>query len=210
MKRAEGKDWLGNMQSTLTNIGARNNAARDREADDFYATEPKAVHELWKRERFSEVWECACGAGHLAEALKEYGALAKASDKHDRGYGERIDFLEYKGAWGGDILTNPPYKFASEFIAKGMSLLQEGRKMALFLPVRYLEGKARRRLFDAYPLRALYVSTGPIKCALGGNFEMMTGSAMSFCWYVWQRGWEGEPALRWFNDGDPTEQEGLL
>jgi len=91
------KDWRGNKQAVLTTIGARNLAKTDREADDFYAIEPKAIHALFRCEQFHDVWECACGQGHLAEAIAEYGELSKASDKFDRGYGEQIDFLAYSG-----------------------------------------------------------------------------------------------------------------
>ena len=32
----------------------------------------------------------------------------------------------------GDIITNPPYKYALEFIEKALELIPEGNKVAMF------------------------------------------------------------------------------
>lgn len=69
-----------------------------RQPEDFYATDPWAIY---KSEDFlqstlcKEVWEPACGQGHLADALKELGFKVRASDIIDRNYPntEVIDFL---------------------------------------------------------------------------------------------------------------------
>jgi hypothetical protein len=135
----------------------------------------------------------------MAEVLKNHGILAKASDKYDRGYGETIDFLEYSGTWAGDIITNPPYRFANQFIEKAMELLQISRKLALFLPIRYTEGKARKKLFAKYPPKKVWVSSGRIKCAVGGNFAAMKGSAVAYAWFIWEKGYTDESRLGWFN-----------
>lgn len=58
------KDWVGNSRSAHATLGARNYAQHERQGDDYYATEPKALELLLKEEPFSEsVWECACGGG---------------------------------------------------------------------------------------------------------------------------------------------------
>ena len=44
----------------------------------------------------------------------------------------------------GDIVTNPPYRYATEFIEKALSLVYSGNKVCMFLKVQFLEGKARR------------------------------------------------------------------
>lgn len=65
-----------------------------------------------------------------------------------RGYGKGgINFLTYSGTWEGDILTNPPYKYAKEFIEHAMEIIPKGRRVFMFLKVQFLEGKARRKLF---------------------------------------------------------------
>ena len=35
--------------------------------------------------------------------------------------------------WDGDILTNPPYKYAKEFIEHAMTIIPDGRKVFMFL-----------------------------------------------------------------------------
>lgn len=108
------KDWTGNSRSAHATLGARNYAQHDREENDFYATEPKALELLCDLETFSPtVWECACGQGHLSEVLKSRGYKVISSDLIDRGYGySDVDFLQSTKQFDGDIITNPPYKFA--------------------------------------------------------------------------------------------------
>ena len=53
-----------------TCIGARNFAKTDRQKEDFYVTDPKAIHLLCGVEKFnSNVLEPCCGQGHMAEVL---------------------------------------------------------------------------------------------------------------------------------------------
>ena len=91
------KDWTGNSKSVFVCNGASNHT-EERQVDDYYATEPKALELLLEREKFKDnVWECACGGGHLSEVLKLKGYMVISSDIVDRGYGGTrvIDFLEY-------------------------------------------------------------------------------------------------------------------
>ena len=47
------KDWTGNAKSIFTCNGASNHSEEERQIDDYYATEPKAVELLLEREKFS-------------------------------------------------------------------------------------------------------------------------------------------------------------
>lgn len=147
------KDWTGNSRSAHAMLGARNYALNEREANDYYATEPKALELLLDKETFApHIWECACGEGHLSEVLNKRGYIVKSTDLIDRGYGKGgIDFLQYRGTYKGDIITNPPYKYAKEFVEKALEVIPEGNKVAMFLKLQFLEGKARRKLFGCYP-----------------------------------------------------------
>lgn len=147
------KDWTGNSKSIYAPLGASNHSDSPRQEDDFYATDPIAAELLLKEESFSpQIWECACGTGHLADVFKKHGYQVRASDLIDRGYGEVQDFLGMDvQVWDGDIITNPPYKFATEFIYKALSIIPDGHKVAMFLKVQFLEGKERRTLFDSTP-----------------------------------------------------------
>ena len=195
------KDWSGNGKSIYVTLGASNHVEEDRQEDDFYATDPKAARLLLGLEDFDHnIWECACGEGHLAEIFKEAGHNVFATDLIDRGYGiGGFDFLNCNEPWDGDIITNPPYKYAQEFVEHAMELVPDGAKVAMFLKLQFLEGKARRELFQKYPPKTVYVSSSRLICAKNGDFEKVTSSAVAYCWYVWVKGYQGDTTIKWFN-----------
>ena len=198
------KDWTGNQNSIYKTLGASNHTDKDREANDYYATEPKALELLLELEQFSpRVWECACGEGHLSEVLKARGYAVASSDLLDRGYGTgSIDFVQCSSTWDGDIITNPPYKYAKEFAEHALDLVTDGKKVALFLKVQFLEGKARRQLFEKHPPKTIYVASSRLLCAKNGEFQKMRdggGSAVAYAWFVWDKGYHGDTVVKWFN-----------
>jgi hypothetical protein len=202
------KDWTGNSRSYASTLGARNFALEEREKNDYYATDPKSLEiflERLKKDNIqldNNVWECACGEGHLSNVLVGGGYNVLSTDKVDRGYGEVQDFLEYKGTYEGDILTNPPYKFAKEFVEHSIECIKENKYVMMFLKLQFLEGKARRGLFEKYPPKYVYVFSQRQRCAMNGDFSKYsnngnTHGAVAYCWYIWQKGFKGEPIIRW-------------
>ena len=94
----------------------------------YYATEPKAAELLLEVEpKLNNIWECACGAGHLAEVFRKAGKLNLATDIVNRGYGDGIrDFLDENIiGYVGDIVTNPPYKHAEKFVTKALEIVPD-------------------------------------------------------------------------------------
>lgn len=68
------KDWTGNYQSVVGCLGTRNGSTKDREENDYYATDPIAAEWLMKLENLDKnIWECACGEGHLAKVFMRGG-----------------------------------------------------------------------------------------------------------------------------------------
>lgn len=191
------KDWTGNKTSTITTSGFHNNSKHEREEHDFYATAPEALEKLLKYEKFDNVWECACGKGHLSEVLKNNGILGRQTDLIYRGCGEVLDFLNHSIDWNGDIITNPPYKKATEFVYKAIATLKDDRKLAMIFPQRYLSSKGRYKLFTEYPPLFVYAFSGRVSCALNGNFTAYSNSAVDYLWIVWKKGFAGETILRW-------------
>ena len=197
-------DWTGNSNSIYKTLGASNHTDKDRQTEDFYATEPKAAKLLLELEAFSpNIWECACGDGSLSKVFESAGYNVKSTDLIYRGYGEGgVDFLKTQDRWDGDIITNPPYKFAKEFVEKAIETVTEGHKVAMFLKLQFMEGKARKNLFLKYPPRTIYVSSSRLLCAKNAEFDKMIeggGSAVAYAWYVWQKGYNGITELKWFN-----------
>lgn len=190
------KDWTGNAQA----VHAPNQRNRDAQEHDYYATDPRAVELLLENETFTgPVWEPACGEGHISKVLQAHGLLVNSTDLIDRGYGAGvIDFLTHQG--GGyctNIITNPPYKFAKEFVEKALDVIAPGYKVAMFLKLTFLEGQGRRELFRNHPPAAVYVSSARLEC--GKNGEFTGSSAVAYCWIVWQKGHAGPTLLRWIN-----------
>ena len=67
-------------------IGSRGETERD--AHDFYATDPAAAEWLMKIEDLApDIWECACGDGHLAKVFERHGKRVRATDLIQRSYG---------------------------------------------------------------------------------------------------------------------------
>lgn len=196
------KDWTGNSKSTFANLGASNHSTNEREANDYYATDPKAARLLLEVEEFSPlIWECACGEGHLAKEFEKAGHAVWATDKVNRGYGAVQDFLSTTAPPlpQFDIITNPPYKYAAEFIEHALDILQPHRKVAMFLKLQFLEGKARKKLYEKYPPKTVYVSSSRILCAMNGDFEKYASSAVAYAWYVWEKGYTGDTVIKWIN-----------
>ena len=190
------KDWTGNKQA----VHAVNQRNRDAQEQDYYATDPRAVELLLEQEAFSyRIWEPACGEGHISEVLKRHGHGVYSTDLVDREYGDTgIDFLECKTTYvNGDIITNPPYKYAREFVEKALELVTEGHKVAMFVKLTFLEGQARRELFRKYPPTTVYVSSSRLECGKNGVFTGV--SAVAYCWIVWEKGYQGHTHLKWIN-----------
>ena len=199
------KDWSGNKNSIYKTLGASNHTDKERQSEDFYATDPIAIDKLLKVEKPSAcIYECACGQGHLSERLKEYGYEVYSSDLVDRGYyGTDIkDFFSVKKLDDYyDILTNPPYKYAKEFVLHALDLLANGQKCYMFLKTTFLEGKARyKELFSKAPPKTIYVFSERVLCAKNAQFEQMKaggGSAVSYSWFVWEKGYQGKTTIEW-------------
>lgn len=195
------KDWTGNTGSVFKTLGASSHADHERQSDDYYATEPKATEWLCRLEQFEgRILEPSCGEGHMSEVLKKAGYEVVSRDLVDRGYGEVADFLAIDNqVWDGNIVTNPPYKYAQQFVEKALSIIPEGKKVAMFLKLQFLEGKARRSLFRSSPPIRVWISSSRLKCAMNGDFEAYGSSAVAYAWFVWEKGYKGETTVKWFN-----------
>jgi len=101
--------------------------------------------------------------------------------------------------WDGDIITNPPYKLSTEFVYKAMNILQDGSKLAMFLPILYLESRTRKELFKQYPPMKIYVSSGRLKTAMNGEFDKYSSSIKCYAWFIWQQGYSGPTIIKWIN-----------
>lgn len=204
------KDWTGNKKSTFVTLGASNHSDGEREVNDFYATDPKALEIFLKaleRDNFKlhkNIWEPACGMGHLSKVLEDKGYNVLSTDLINRGYGiidNDSDFLNGKyythTKFDGDILTNPPYKYAKEFVETALNKICYGYYVVMFLKIQFLEGQERRKLFDKYPPKYVYVNSARQTCYINGDMSKTMSSATCYCWFIWEKGFKGETIIRW-------------
>lgn len=162
------KDWTGNSVALFKTIGATGHGLHEREENDYYATEPLATEWLCRLETFNHnILEPSCGEGNISEVLKSHGYNVINRDIIDRGYGEVADFLSDDNTYfDGDIITNPPYKYAQEFVEKALAIIPDGHKVAMFLKLTFLEGKSRKELFKNTPPHSrMGVEQSPKMCA---------------------------------------------
>lgn len=96
-----------------------------------------------------------------------------------------------------------------------MELLPEGGKLALFLPIQFLESDSRRELFKNYPPKTVYVCVDRVLCGMNDDFTAKDkqgntiykkdgspkrmSSAKCYAWFVWEKGYQGDTKLKWIN-----------
>ena len=166
-------DWTGNSRTQWSQLGASSHTEHDRMENDYYATEPKAVELLMDEEKFEgSIWENCCEAGHLSKPMEARGYTVVSTDLIDRGFGQGgIDFFECTESLGDNIVTNPPYKFAKEWVVHSLKLLNPGKKLALFLPIQFFETQERYPIFKNTPPKTVYMAVKRLVCGYGGGLQ---------------------------------------
>ncbi|MCI7208535.1 MAG: hypothetical protein MSA15_21390 [Clostridium sp.] len=185
---------------------AGGNSSTKREENDYYATAPETTKlflDIFKEDLGESILEPACGEGHLAEVLKEYfpNSNIDCIDLINRGYGTGgIDFLTYNTDKKYDtVITNPPFKYAKEFILKGLEL--SNRYVIMLCKIQLLEGVNRKEMFFNTPLKYIYVHTTRQATWKNGEETDSRGkkwaTTMCLAWFVWEKGYNEEPIVRW-------------
>jgi hypothetical protein len=182
-------------QLSLSIVGAsRNNG--EREIDDFYPTPAYAVEELLKRENFiGSIWECACGEGDISKVFKNKGFEVISTDLINRGYGKQLDFLQSE-LLADNIITNPPYKLALDFVLKAKK--QSSNKIAMFLKTVWLESESRYDMFQDkdFPLKTVYQFSKRVTLYKSG-IKIKNSGMIAYAWYVWDKDYVGKPTIEW-------------
>lgn len=201
------KDWTGNKATTFITLGASNHSDTPREEHDYYATEPRAIDGLLGLDVLNykhPILEPACGEGHLSKELERCGYTVNSFDLIDRGYGDVMDFLSplsfSTGGHTGDIVTNPPYKFAKEFVEKSLETILDGNYVCMFLKLTFLESKGRKQFFKDNPPKIVAVYSERIACARNGDFiynGKPVPKAACYAWFIWEKGYTGNTVIKW-------------
>jgi predicted RNA methylase len=181
-------------------------ASKAERGFEFYRTPIEATRALIAIEgdRIPHcVWEPACGDGAIAFPLSEAGRSVFATDIIDRGYGCVGDFLTFEtDPRMSAVVTNPPFSAAQEFVDKAFSF-PSIHYCALLLRLAFLESQKRKGWFEANPPARVHVSSRRLPMM---HRESWTGpkstSAVPYAWFIFLRGYDGAPQLRWFDWAD--------
>ena len=187
---------------------AGGNPKNERVENDFYATDPQAVELLMEKYQFNEgsFLEPCVGNGNISSVIRDKFPNSKivGIDIVNRGYPNLIvsDFITYETNQKFDnIITNPPYSLAKEFVEKGMELLNDNGKMAMFLKIQFLEGVKRIDMFKKYPPKYIYVFSKRMATWNNGEQFNQNGkrwaTTMCHAWFIWEKEFIGEPIVRW-------------
>lgn len=127
----------------------------------------------------NDVWECACGAGHISKQLIEGGFDVFSSNLLDRGYGRiGVNFLSQERALASSIITNPPFSLSDEFLVHALTVLGIDH-VCMLLPNGIWHAKNRVSLFDIHRPSLIL----PLTWRLDVTGE--NRPTMNCCWYVW-------------------------
>ena len=189
---------------------AGGSGARDRVKNDYYATPKYATRQFLEQlEKDGEalvgsILEPSCGGGHMSDVLIEfYGEEnVTSSDICDRGYIKQdftANFLDADFDMYDNVITNPPFSLASEFIKKSLSI--STKKVIMFAKIQLLEGVKRHEMFQNTPLKYVYVNSSRVATHRNGKERDENGkkwaTTMCLAWFVWEHGYTGEPIIRW-------------
>lgn len=171
-----------------------------RAENDLYATNPIAITLLHKNKWLNKnttYWECACGDGALSKELERLGYTVKSTDLYDYNYGTPgIDFLKCNKKFGGDIITNPPFKSLTEFILKGLELTKE--KLYIFSRLQTLESINRYdKIFKYNPPAYVLPFVKRVPCYKAGD-KQRGSSVTPYAWYIWDiKNITNETKVKW-------------
>ena len=123
----------------------------------------------------------------MVRPLQEYFKTVYASDIHDYGMGNLIDFLFERDPrklepidW---IITNPPFRLAEQFITTALPLAERG--VAMLCRTVFAESRARYlALFRDRPPSDVLIFSGRVPM-LRDRLDRKGSSATSYSWFVW-------------------------
>jgi hypothetical protein len=139
------------------------------------------------------IWEPACGADHLADAMRSAGRTVLSTDIDDV---FSTDFLAHPMPLDrvAAIITNSPYgPRLTPFIKRGLQYLDAGKAEQLTLLLRFdhLSAKQRASLLNR--------ATSIVYCCWRPRWlpvdDDSKGPRFSFAWISWQANWAGKPRI---------------
>lgn len=180
--------------------------APHRAAFEFYPTPPEATRALLSVETFDgDIWEPACGEGHISKVLEAHGYNTVSSDLATCwGYGLRgRDFLRETEPLARHIVTNPPYGrgLADAFVAHALKLARpHGGTVAMLLAIQSLASPLRHAFWTGNPPTVIY-ALDDCQCWPYGDPARATTAIgkQRYVWVVWKLNHTGPTVFRWLS-----------
>lgn len=164
--------------------------------DDLYPTPAWATKALLDNETFEgSIWEPACGDGAMTKVIEDHYPDHKlcSTDLYDHGfegvtfYQSNVNFLNVKidGETFDNIITNPPYNLADDFVQK--ALQAANKKVAFLMRLAYLEGQSRyESIYAPTPPSRVHVFSERITFYKKGATKKGNGTT-AYAWFVWDK-----------------------
>jgi hypothetical protein len=188
----------------LKNIRVHKAPKWDRDVDDYYVEEDWCSARLFEQEHFQgSILDPACGSGRIVNNARLAGYQAFGTDLKIRSKFcmQAIDFMlptPLPKSYFQNIVCNPPFRIAIEFLKLALERYQS--KMAIILPLSYLAGDQRTRWLENSELRRVLVFTPrpsmPPGLLVEQGFEA-GGGKPDYAFYVFEKGYCGNPELGW-------------
>ena len=176
------------------------NTNKSRPKSDFYQTPYSITRHLMTREKFDgTIFEPCCGEGAILKVLDEFNYNYTSSD-----ISLGSDFLE-NFSQHENIITNPPYRLAKEFILHAKK--HTSKKIAMLLPLNYLHGIERYR--EIWSDKEFRLSKVYVFC----RYPMLTNEIredgkyntgmMVYAWYIWDKDYlRDHPTIHWIDNNE--------
>lgn len=185
---------------------ARVSKTKSAKAQDFYQT-PTRVTERFLEAHFAgmdisnlTVLEPASGHGAISDVLDAFGFSVSKFDKY---FGEnRTDFLTDEVEPVDWIITNPPFSQANAFVCRSMEVALNS---AMLLPLDFLTSAERYKSIytnKQFHCSTAYVFTRRILMSQEAQPSTYSTGAVSFAWFVFERGQSDTPISLHHIDND--------
>ena len=186
---------VGEKKAKATHVWAR-------DPNDYYREPNWCSKRLFEVEKFDgDIIDPFCGSGQIVIEARYAGYRAFGSDLVRRA-GFNGDVAPFPGSWSvaDNIVTNPPFR-ASKIKALISEALEVSlRKTAMLMPATWMCGARTGAWLETTSLYRVYF-LGPRPSMPPGELVdqgfVPGGGRADFAWYVWLRGYCGEPSLRW-------------
>lgn len=179
----------------------------DRDLHDWYVEPKRCSLALFNFMKFEgPIWDPACGMGRIVESAIELGHDSFGTDLIERSsYCEAtFDFLSILPARKfSNIVSNPPFGIAEEFVQRALEIIPHGGKVAMILPLVWMAGfSTKRDWLPVSPLKKVLPisprpSMPPGAVIVAG--EKPGNGTKDFAWFVWEQGFTGEATIAFLN-----------